>query len=119
MKKKERRPMINALSGIPYSPMGLCIAITFGFALGSIFFFSLWWVVFKGLTSEQPVLWFVGSFFIRISLCLVGFYFIADGNWHSLVISLVGFILARPATRLLIELTCHSLSNKAREKDAS
>jgi F1F0 ATPase subunit 2 len=119
MKKKERKPMINVLSEIPYSPLELCISLTFGFALGSAFFLSLWWVVFKGLTSERPVLWFIGSFFIRIGLCLLGFYFITDGNWQSLIISLVGFILARPATRLLIELTSHSTTKKGRIKDAS
>jgi F1F0 ATPase subunit 2 len=119
MKKKQRKLMINVLSEIFYSPLELCILLTFGFALGSAFFLSLWWVVFKGLTSERPVLWFVGSFFIRIGLCLLGFYFISNGDWQSLIISLVGFILARPATRLLIELTSHSSLNKARGKDAS
>jgi F1F0 ATPase subunit 2 len=111
--------MINVFSEIPYSPLDLCISLIFGFELGSVFFLSLWWVVFKGLTSERPVLWFVGSFFIRIGLCLLGFYFITDGNWQSLIISLLGFILARPATRLLIGLTSHSTKNKARIKDAS
>jgi len=111
--------MINVLSGIPYSPLELCYILIFGFGLGSAFFLSLWWVVFKGLTSERPVLWFVGSFLIRIGLCLLGFYFITDGGWQSLVISLVGFILARPATRLLIELTSHSSLNKLRSKNES
>lgn len=119
MMKKQRKLMINVLSGIPYSPLELCYILIFGFGLGSAFFLSLWWVVFKGLTSKRPVLWFVGSFFIRIGLCLLGFYFITDGGWQSLVISLVGFILARPATRLLIELTSHSSLNKLRSKNES
>jgi F1F0 ATPase subunit 2 len=97
----------------------LCISLTFGFALGSVFFLSLWWVVFKGLTSERPALWFVASFFTRVSLCLLGFYFIADGNWLSLVISLVGFMLARPVTKLLIGLTSQGTQTKGRVKDAT
>lgn len=111
--------MINALTEIFHSPLDLCITLMFGFALGCVFFLSLWWVVVKGLTSERPVLWFVGGFFIRISICLLGFYTITDGNWQSLVISLVGFIIARPATKLLIELTSHGDQTKARIKDAT
>jgi F1F0 ATPase subunit 2 len=111
--------MINVLSKILYSPLELCIDLTLGFALGSLFFLSLWWVVFKGLTSKQSALWFVGSFLIRVCLCLFGFYLIAGGNWQSLVFSLVGFILARPATKLLIEITSHSSKIKARVKDAT
>ena len=111
--------MINALTEIFYSPLGLRITLIFGFALGSLFYLSLWWTVFKGMTSERPALWFVCSFFIRIGICLLGFYIIADGNWHSLVISLLGFIVARPVTRLLIELTSNSDQIKARIKDAT
>jgi F1F0 ATPase subunit 2 len=111
--------MINSLSEIFYSPLELCINLTLGFALGSVFFLSLWWVVFKGLTSKRPALWFVGSFFIRVGMCLLGFYYITDGNWQSLIFSLVGFILARPATKLLIQLTSHSGKAKARVKDAT
>ena len=111
--------MINALSEILSSPAELCITLLFGFALGSLFFLSLWWVIFKGLTSGRPALWFVVSFIFRIGICLFGFSFIADGNWQSLVISLVGFILARPATKVLIELTSNNTATKVVAKDAS
>ena len=111
--------MINALTEILNSPWQLCISLLSGFALGSVFFLSLWWVVFKGLSSARPALWFVASFFIRVSLCLLGFYFISDGNWASLVISLVGFIVARPVSKLLIELTSKGTATKARNKNAT
>lgn len=111
--------MINALTEIPYSPFQLCSTLIFGFALGSVFFLSLWWVVVKGLKAQRPSLWFVGSFFIRIGICILGFYFIADGNWQTLVISLLGFILARPAISLWVKVTSNSDQNKIRVKDAS
>lgn len=117
--KKKGELMINAFSEMFYSPVELFISLTLGFALGSVFFLSLCWVVNKGLTSERPALWFVSGFFIRINLCLLGFYFIADGNWQSLVISLVGFILSRPISKLLIELTSNRVQTKARIRDAS
>jgi F1F0 ATPase subunit 2 len=111
--------MINALIAIPYSPLQLCVYLSSGFALGSAFYLSLWWAVFKGVTSARPALWFVASFFIRVSLCLVGFYFITDGNWASLVFSLFGFIVARPVSKLLIELTSKGTPTKARIKNAT
>jgi F1F0 ATPase subunit 2 len=111
--------MINTLTEILYSPIELCITLIFGFTLGCVFFLSLWWTVSKGLTSERPVLWFVTGFFIRIGTCLLGFYFIADGNWQPLVISLIGFIIARPAIKLLIDLRCNHDQTKGRVKDAT
>ena len=111
--------MINNLSEILNSPLELFITLTSGFALGCVFFLSLWWVIFKGLTSKRPALWFVGSFLIRGSLCLFGFYFISNGNWQSLVISLVGFIVARPITKILIEITSNDSQIKGRVKDAT
>jgi F1F0 ATPase subunit 2 len=110
--------MINVLTEILFSPLELLISLSFGFALGTGFFLSLWWVVSKGMTSKRPELLFVGSFFIRTGICLLGFYFIADGNWQSLIISLVGFILARSVTKLLIELT-NNTHAKAKVKDAT
>ncbi|WP_339720104.1 ATP synthase subunit I [uncultured Paraglaciecola sp.] len=111
--------MINALTEILYSPLELCINLLFGFVLGSLFFLSLWWTVFRGLTSERPVMWFVSGFFIRIATALFGFYFIADGHWQPLTISLIGFILARPATKLLIDLTNNNTHTKVKIKNAT
>ena len=111
--------MINALTEILYSPIELCVTLIFGFVLGCVFFMSLWWTVSKGLASERPVTWFVGGFFIRIGTCLLGFYLIADGNWQPLIISLVGFIIARPAIKLLIDLTSKSEQTKVKVKNAT
>jgi hypothetical protein len=56
---------------------------------------------------------------MRIGTCLFGFYFIADGNWQPLVISLIGFMIARPAIKLLIDLRCNHDQTKGRVKDAT
>ena len=111
--------MNNALTEIFQSPLELSLSLIFGFVLGCLFFLSLWWVVFRGLTSKRPALWFVGGFLIRMCVCIFGFYLIADGNWQSLVSSLLGFILARPITKLLIDLTCNDAPTKASMKDAA
>jgi F1F0 ATPase subunit 2 len=72
-----------------------------GFLLGAFFFGGLWWTVQKGLTSQHPVLWFLGSNLLRTALAVVGFYFASRNDWRKFVLCLVGFIIARVAvTRL-------------------
>jgi F1F0 ATPase subunit 2 len=71
------------------------LAWLWGCALGAIFFGGLWLTVNKGLVSNQPALWFLGSLILRMGVVLVGFYFVADGNWERLLASLVGFLTAR------------------------
>ncbi len=66
-----------------------------GAVLGAMFFGGLWWTVRKTVSSQQPALWFFGSFLLRMSLTLAGFYWVAGGQWERLLACLVGFILAR------------------------
>lgn len=66
-----------------------------GFALGILFFGGLWLTVKKALSSRRPALWFIGSLLIRVSIALIGFYYLAQGSWKNLLISVSGFIIAR------------------------
>ena len=73
----------------------LLIAALFGATLGAFFFGGLWWTVKKGLTSNHPALWFFGSTLLRTGLVLLGFFFIAAGDWKKLLACLLGFFIAR------------------------
>jgi F1F0 ATPase subunit 2 len=73
----------------------LILALAAGLLLGAVFFGGLWWTVRKGVSSKNPALWFLGSFLLRISLVLLGFYFVGRGDWQRLMASLLGFIIAR------------------------
>ena len=73
----------------------LALALLAGALLGAFFFGGLWWTVHKGVTSERPALWFLGSLLLRIGLILAGFYFVAQGHWSRLVVCLLGFLIAR------------------------
>jgi F1F0 ATPase subunit 2 len=73
----------------------LAVALLAGLMLGAIFFGGLWWTVRNGVSSKHPALWFLGSMLVRMSLILVGFYFVGRGNWQRLVACLLGFIIAR------------------------
>ena len=66
-----------------------------GIVLGVFFFGGLWWTVHKGVTSEHPALWFLGSLMLRTAVVLLGFYFLAAGSWQSLLAALFGLFVAR------------------------
>lgn len=66
-----------------------------GILLGAIFFGGLWWTVRKGLISNHPAMWFLGSTLLRLSIALAGFYFISQGDWRKLLACLLGFFIAR------------------------
>ena len=73
----------------------LMVALVTGLLLGAVFFGGLWWTVQKGVSSKRPALWFVGSLLVRTSIAVAGFYFIARGHWQSLIVCLIGFVVAR------------------------
>ena len=73
----------------------LAVALVSGLLLGAIFFGGLWWTVQKGVSSEQPAIWFLGSLMLRMSIVLVGFYLVGHGQWKRMVACLLGFIIAR------------------------
>ncbi len=73
----------------------LALALATGVLLGSFFFGGLWWTVQKGVTSERPALWFLGSLLVRTGIILAGFYFVSQGHWSRLATCLVGFLIAR------------------------
>jgi len=77
------------------------LAAAAGLVLGAIFFGGLWWTVRIGLLSPHPAVWFLGSLVARMSIAIVGFYFVGQGNGMRLMACLLGFFIARlTVTRL-------------------
>jgi F1F0 ATPase subunit 2 len=75
--------------------LALALALFAGALLGVFFFGGLWWTVQKGVKSETPALWFLGSLLLRTGLVLAGFYLAAQGHWSRLAVCLLGFLIAR------------------------
>jgi len=75
--------------------LALALSLFAGALLGVFFFGGLWWTVQKGVTSQRPALWFLGSLLLRTSLILAGFYVVSQGHWSRLVVCLLGFLIAR------------------------
>lgn len=66
-----------------------------GAMLGAAFFGGLWWTVRRGMRSNRPALWFLGSLLLRLGIILAGFYLVASGHWDRLLACLLGFVAAR------------------------
>ncbi len=66
-----------------------------GFGLGIFYFTSLWFTVKKMAQAKNPVLIMIASGVARLSVALMGFYFLIDGHWQRLLIAMVGFLIAR------------------------
>ncbi len=66
-----------------------------GMLLGTLFFGGLWFTVRKLTSSKMPALLVLSSFLFRVSIALLGFYFIGLGDWRKLVACMIGFIIAR------------------------
>lgn len=77
--------------------LNLLLAIAAGIILGVIFFGGLWWTVRKGLSSPRPALLFLGSLIVRMSVVVLGVFFVSQGQWKQTVACLLGFLLARVA----------------------
>jgi F1F0 ATPase subunit 2 len=77
--------------------LNLLLAIAAGIILGVIFFGGLWWTVRKGISSPHPALLFLGSLIVRMSVVVLGVFFVSQGEWKQTVACLLGFLLARVA----------------------
>lgn len=66
-----------------------------GILLGLFFYWGLKFTMKKGLKSKNPALWFVLSFLIRTGIVVASFYFLAGGNWKTLLAMLAGFTISR------------------------
>jgi F1F0 ATPase subunit 2 len=73
----------------------LLLSLAAGLLLGSLFFGGLWWTIRRGMSSDAPALWFVGSWALRTLLVLFGFHWVMQGDWRNLVACLLGFFVAR------------------------
>ncbi len=91
----------------------MILAFIAGLALGILFFGGLWFTVKKSINAKMPAIWFLSSFFLRVSIILTGFYFISRGSWQRLLICVFGFVVAR---FILIYLT-RSISGKTIKKE--
>jgi F1F0 ATPase subunit 2 len=73
----------------------LALALAAGVGLGIFYFAGLWLTVRKLPTTPRPVFFSLSSFFARLVVVILGFYFVMNGRWLRLLVCLFGFLCAR------------------------
>ena len=95
--------------------LSLAPALAAGLLLGALFFGGLWWTVIRGVSWPRPALWFFGSMMLRMSVTLVGFYFVGRENWERWLLCLLGFFLARLIVKWLTRPPVENHNSRAPE----
>lgn len=73
----------------------LCVSVAWGMVLGGLYFGGLWLTVSSLPDTRRPVLWMGGSFVLRSTLVMAGFYLVMEGQWQRLLACLAGFLVVR------------------------
>jgi F1F0 ATPase subunit 2 len=94
------------------NPWELVSVALVGGVLSLFFYGGLYLTVAKGLQSPRPALWFLGSFVVRMTVVLTGFYLINDGHWQRLMACLFGFVLTGGAIRLWSKVSGIAIGDK-------
>lgn len=71
------------------------LAFIAGIGLGVFYFGGLWWTVRRISTAPHPAILSLVSFFGRLGVVLLGFYLLTGGHWGRILVSLLGFLVAR------------------------
>lgn len=79
------------MSGAP----ALLLAALAGAGLGLFYFGGLWLTVRRLERTGNPALLFGASLILRLSLTVLGFYFVMGGEWQRALACLAGFVIAR------------------------
>jgi F1F0 ATPase subunit 2 len=81
----------------------LAFALFAGILLATIFYGGLWWTVRRVVSSRSSGAWLIGSFLLRATIAVSGFYFVSREDWRSLVTCLLGFVIGRIAVTQLTQ----------------
>lgn len=73
----------------------LVLVLAAGFALGLLFFASLWFTVRRLPHSANPIPLLLLSGLLRLLGALAGMALLSAGDWQRLLVALLGFVLAR------------------------
>jgi len=77
------------------------LVFTGGLLLGAFFFGGLWWTVRRGLSAQQPALWFFPSLLLRMGAAVTVFFCLGRDDWRRWLLCLLGFLIARSLIRRL------------------
>jgi F1F0 ATPase subunit 2 len=73
----------------------LALPFLWGALLAAAYSGALWWTVRRLPITPRPVLWTVGSYYLRLAALGLGFYVAGAGSFPRLAATFAGFLLAR------------------------
>ena len=73
----------------------LALLFLWGAILAAAHNAALWWTVRRLATAPNPVLWTVGSYYLRLAGLGLGIYVGTAGSFARLTATFAGFLLAR------------------------
>ena len=79
----------------------MAAALMYGLPLGVFYFGGLWWTICRGIASNSPGAWFLGSLLLRTIVVMAAFYWASQGDGRRLLCCLLGFLMARTAVQRL------------------
>ena len=83
----------------------LAFTLFAGILLATIFYGGLWLTVRRRVSSRSLGAWLIGSFLLRATIAVSGFYFVSREDWRNLVTCLLGFVIGRIAVTQLTRAT--------------
>lgn len=73
----------------------IVVSIVAGLALGTFYFWGLWWTSRRVATTQVPGLLFSVSFIVRMAVLLGGMYVITRGRVVETSLCVIGLLVAR------------------------
>lgn len=80
---------------MPNWALHIIIAFPAGFGLGLFYFGGLFWTLKQLVLARRTKLLLFGSFLLRMTVTLLGFYLASQGHWERMVICMLGLLAAR------------------------
>lgn len=97
--------------------MNFALAWFIGLMLGGVFFGGLWWTVQICMVEKRATGWLLCSWLLRMGIALTGFYLVGREHWQYLLLSLLGFIMARATVKWLTRLPVDQCSLQGSESE--
>lgn len=91
----------------------MIVSFLIGLVLGMIYFGGLYYSTHKFNKVKRPALFMILSFTIRMSILIIGFYYLTKTDYKNVLIGLLGVILIR----IIMVFRVKELSSKSIQRE--
>ena len=87
--------MSGAAAAVGSGVYAVLLGLASGVLIGAIYCAMLWLSLQHMRVARWPVVWLLATALPRLGIPVAAFYWVMDGHWQRLVVSLAGFLAAR------------------------